>query len=633
MFRFSFLAAVACSAVALCALTPVVYAAPEDDLIAESRRLNLSERPQWLSLLHLRSGSRADQIVSDDFYLSPHGTEDPQAELDATLKALFAPWQGDLNSHPRCRFPARYLWLSHHLTIPGYIRRDPRCSNLEKWALLDDARSISLYLIGGYFGNPASTFGHAVLKFNSISSARANPLFDITVGFGAQVPQHEWSIRYVLKGIFGGYRAGFLDKYYYAQDLVYSRSEFRDIWDFELNLPAEQRMLLTFHVWELLGRDFSYYFLDKNCAYRLAELIDLLVEDNSLTDNGLPWYSPVELFIRLRDVDRKRRERGEGNTVASVTFIPSMQRVLVHHLRSLTANQRALFDHIRSAGPEAIQGSLQGLPNNEQSVILDALLAYADYTITAAGDEQDPQGTMYRDQVLLARLRLPSRPSDVITIPEVPSPADGSPPMKFTTGVGWDRTSAFTRLSWSAFSWETVGQNSLEGDELVVSDLSLGVFQEEDRLFVDRYDFLRIINFATTPETSAESGDWSWELRIGSERARYRGGERYDGILALGLGKARQVFSSPLIVYGMVDGAVHSLESYFRLRPHVGVRIDGGMMKAWFYGGVETDTTQGSIRDVWGGKAQYQTTARSSVQVELSNERATRYSVGLNWYF
>jgi hypothetical protein len=57
------------------------------------------------------------------------------------------------------------------------------------------------------------------------------------------------------------------------------------------------------------------------------------------------------------------------------------------------------------------------------------------------------------------------------------------------------------------------------------------------------------------------------------------------------------------------------------------------MMKAWFYGGVETDTTQGSIRDVWGGKAQYQTTARSSVQAELSNERATRYSVGLNWYF
>jgi len=572
-------------------------------------------------------------VESTDFYLSDRDSLDPQAELEATVRAFFTPWTGDPNNHPRCRFPARYFWLSQRLPLPEHDPSHPRCSNLEKWSLLDEVQSISLYLIGGYFGNPASTFGHAVLKFNSSARAHTNPLFDVTVGFGAMVPQNEWSIRYVAKGLFGGYKAGFLDKYYYAQDLVYSRSEFRDIWDFQLNLTAEQRQLLVFHVWELLGKGFSYYFLDKNCAFRLAELIELLAPEETISDTHLPWYSPVELFVRLRQADNRKVAAGEPHLINSVTFIPSAQRSLIHQLRQLNTDERARFDHIVRDGPEAIDNVLSGLPTDEQSTILDSLLAYADYKITVAGDELDPHGKVYRDKVLLARLQLPSRPSASVTVPELPSPAHGSPPMQVTTGVGVDRRSAFTRLGWTAFSWETVGQNSLEGDELVVSDLSLGVLREGDRFFVDRYDFLRIINFAVTPETAADSGDWSWQLRLGSERARYRGTEHYDGIAELGFGKARQVYDSPIIVYGMLDGAVHSLESYFRARPHIGARFDAGSLKAWLYGGIETDTTQGTIRDIWGGKAQFQMSERNAVQVEVSNERATRYSLGLNWYF
>lgn len=633
MFRFSAAPFLLILLATLCALSSVAHAAPEDALISVSRDLGLSQHPQWLSLLHLRSGARSDVVESTDFYLAPNGSESSQAELEATLRAFFSPWQNDTNAHPRCRFPARYFWLSHHLTLPDYKPSDPRCSNLEKWALLDELHSISLYLIGGYFGNPASTFGHAVLKFNTTTSTHTNPLFDVTVGFGAMVPQNEWSIRYIAKGLLGGYKAGFLDKYYYAQDLVYSRSEFRDIWDFQLNLTPDDRRLVVLHVWELLGKGFSYYFLDKNCAFRLAELVELLAYDETISASHLPWYSPVELFTRLRAADRQKEAVGEAPLINSVRFIPSAQRTLIHQLRQLTPKERAGFDRIVNEGPEVISDALGSLSSDEQSTILDTVLAYSDYKITVAGDEQDPQGKMYRDKVLLARLRLPSRVSDAAPVPELPSPAHGSPPMQITTGIGIDRVSAFTRLGWSAFSWETVGQNSLEGDELVVSDLSLGVLQKDDRFFVDRYDFLRIINFAVTPETAADGGDWSWQLRIGSERARYRGAERYDGIAALGFGKAWQSYDSPLIFYGMVDGAVHSLESYFRARPHVGARIDAGNFKAWLYGGIETDTTQGTIRDIWGGKAQYQISGRNALQIEVSNERATRYSAGLNWYF
>lgn len=606
-------------------------ASPIEDLITQARAQGLSHHPQWLSLLHLKSGAPSDIITSPEFYLSREVPPDPSAELEATLRALDTPWEGDPNIHPRCRYPARYLWLTRTLNLPNYIPRDPRCASLESWAVLDELHSISLYLIGGYFGNPASTFGHAVMKFNSRSMDQPNPLFDVTVGFGALVPENEWSIRYVVKGIFGGYNARFLDKYYYSQDLVYSRSEFRDIWDYELILPREDQQLLVFHVWEVLGKNFEYFFLDKNCAYRLAELMELVI-DAPLARSSGGWYPPVELFFRLEDANTARLEQRAHALTKEAHFIPSVQRVLIHQLRELTPSQRDVYDRILESGPDSIGPTLEGAPPSEQVIILEALLAYADYQMTVAGDDYAPLQKKFRDAVLLTRLRLPSGAAATEPVPALAAPTDGSRPAQIKVGAGWDNESAFARLSWSPFAWEIVGQNSLEGDELVVSDLAVGVFQEDDSFFVDRYDLLRIINFNTTPETSADSGPLSWELRVGSERVRNDGKDRYDAILALGFGRATQV-SESVIFYGMVDGALHSVATHARLRPHVGVRLDGGAAKAWIYGGAETEGYVSKWRGVWGGKAQYQMSPRSAAFTEISNEQATRYTVGTSWFF
>jgi hypothetical protein len=533
--------------------------------------------------------------------------------------------------HPRCRFPARYLWLARHLPLPQYTPRDRRCSNLEAWALIDGLDSVSLYLIGGYFGNPASTFGHAVLKFNSGSRRAANPLFDVTVGFGALVPHHEWSIRYILKGLFGGYSARFLDKYYYAQDLVYSRSEFRDIWDFSLRLSPDDQQLLVFHVWELLGQNFDYFFLDKNCAYRLAELVELVV-DAPIARTRMGWYSPVDLFFALEDAGDKRVELGQPPVISSVSFIPSAQRVLIHQVRKLNPAQRRVFDTILETGSHSIEQHLQSIDVKERMTVLDALLAKADYQMAVLGDDREPSHRLFRDRVLLARLRLPSGSALQEPTPELASPTKGTRPMQAQIGVGWDRNSAFTRLNVSPFAWEMVGQNSLEGDELVVSDLTLGMFQEQESFFVDRFDLLRIVNFNTTPEASADSSSVSWQLRLGSERARYQSGERYDGLVSLGFGRATQLTDS-LIVYGMTDGAIHTVESLARIRPHLGVRFTAGPGRLWLYGGIESQGYLEGARDVWGSKGQYQLTKESALQFEVSNERATRYSAGVSWFF
>ena len=278
----------------------------------------------WLKLLHYDRHGQRSEIVSDDFFLSPTGKTAPAAELQATLAAYFESWPADTNLHVRCRFPARYFWLSQQIDLPGYVVREPRCGRLEKWAMLDRLRSVSLLLVSGYFGNPASTFGHALLRLNTGDADDPNML-DVTINYGALVPENELMVLYVYRGLFGGYQSGFSDKYFYTEDLVYARKELRDFWVYELNLSDEQVRLLAFHLWEVIGKKFTYHFLTQNCAYRLAELLELVTDEPWLT-NSRVWYLPVEMFHRLTTLDAAR----PGRLVRSVLFIPSSQRELQH---------------------------------------------------------------------------------------------------------------------------------------------------------------------------------------------------------------------------------------------------------------------------------------------------------------
>src|SRR2546423_1492077 len=48
----------------------------------------LARDPQWLRLLHVGKDGRHSEIHSPEFFLSPQGAADPEAELNATLDAL-----------------------------------------------------------------------------------------------------------------------------------------------------------------------------------------------------------------------------------------------------------------------------------------------------------------------------------------------------------------------------------------------------------------------------------------------------------------------------------------------------------------------------------------------------------------
>jgi Domain of unknown function (DUF4105) len=609
-----------------------VQASPPREVLVEAEQLELANHPTWRKLLHYERNENFSVVLTDSFFLVSTGRYDSKAELIATINAYFLPWGENGNEHARCRFPARYFWLSKKLSLPHYELKEPRCQKLKRWALLDTVKSVSLLSVSGYLGNPASTFGHALLKLNTDSPVDQAGFFDLTINYGALVPEDENSLRYVVRGLFGGYEAGFSDKYFYTEDQVYSRRELRDIWDYRLNLSDDERALLIFHIWEIVGKKFKYYFLNKNCAYRLAELLDLVLEEE-VVDSGRFWYYPVELFHRLKDIDEARKKASGKNLIQSVRFIPSSERRLYHQIKLLNEDELIAFNAIVLEGVASMSEYQSRFPVDRQIVLLDSLLAYQQYRLLA----EEPHPTLTRrkekDQILLARLRLPARSRLAFEIPDMPAPAGGSRPMEIGIGVGIDSSeNPFLRLNWSAHKKEIVGKNSLEGDEFVVGDFAIGLLEDKNDIFVDKVDLIRILNLNLFSGKVQQENPWSWQLRVGMDRIEKDGENLFDGLASFGIGHGRK-WNEHLTGYAMMEFAAHTISPFIQIRPHLGGIIKVGGLRTWVYFGAESIDYKGDFSGVWGGKVQYYITNRYAVRLEFSNELATQASLGINWYW
>jgi hypothetical protein len=567
----------------------------------------LARHPIWLKLLHYKD--EQSQIESGDFFLSPAGRTDPEAELAATLAAYGEPWPEKANCHARCRFPARYWWLSQQINFSSAKKNESvpsQCQALSRWEVLKTTRSVSFVLVSGYLGNPASVFGHSLLRLNSNSDGGASSLFDKTINFGAVTPKNENLLRYAVYGLTGGYRAVFSDSYYYVQDMTYSRMEFRDLWEYELNLNENQRTLLLLHLWEILGKKFTYYFLSKNCAYRLAELLEL-VTNEPLLRHSSAWYTPVEMFNILLENDKMG-----GKMIKSVHFIPSSHRVLRHHFVSLSQAEREAFLLARRNFTSPLH--LEGFPIGRQSAILDTLLAWYGYRLAAELRSPRPETRLAKDSALVARLRLPPAPKTLDPVAPLPSPAEKNHPMLTGLGVAHDGAADGwrTRLRWSPFSQESTGDNTLNGDELVVFDTRVGLGGEEHAISLDAFDLIRVRKLKTASAMPEDENPWSWHIRAGWMREE----KNSDACIRFGAGRATRLTSS-VIAWAMMDASAYSLPPYGRLRPHLGFIVKKDRVNASAYIGLESEDYQGNAETVWWVDLQWLIVKNSTLDISI----------------
>ncbi|HEX6363247.1 MAG TPA: DUF4105 domain-containing protein [Albitalea sp.] len=588
--------------------------------------LALASHPQWLRLLHATREGRSE-IHSPDFFIAPEGATDPQAELRATLEAMRAPVGADANAHARCRFPARALWLARQHALPAEPLPHAACPRLARWAKVDRLRSVSLLLVSGYFGNPASSFGHALLRFNTEDGLGNDGLVDLGINFGAMVPDGESTVVYVFKGLTGGYQAGFSDKPYYAHDLIYSRTEFRDMWDHELALDDDERLMLVYHLWEIAARKFTYYFLRDNCAYRMAELLAIAREDDLLARSAV-WYAPVEMFHRLQEAGRRHGRAW----FRSVRFIPSAERVLRHEFEALDARQARAANALIEHGPGEPWAALEPLAPAQRTGVLDTLLAYYDYRLMAEEPNITPATRQAKDAVVRARLQLPPGAPARVSIPTLRSPADGSAPMLGAAGLGHDeRDGGFVRVQWAPFSYELTGHNGLADGELVIGD-TVAEAGRGGHARLERLDLIRVKKLQAARTRIAGESALSWQVRLGARREAIAGERRLRAGAVGGAGFSMRL-ADGLTGYAMVDGLLLGNPSSVGAEPQLGLLWHADAWKVW----LQTGTRRESAVRHWRPRHQLKATRRlapdAALRLELGHDRDARAALSLLRYW
>ena len=396
--------------------------------LADNRELSANET--WLKLVNYEPGGNAPSgflsaAQIGDFFLADDGQSNPDSELRATLAALRAPLVGDPNEHAQCRYPARYIWLKKQFALDGV--EGISCPEFDAWIYGQETASLSIVFVTGYLGNPASYYGHTLLKFNSSKGEQTSDLLDVTVNYGAIIPPGTGPLNYIYNGATGGFSAGFSHVEYYFHDYNYGELELRDLWEYELNLTAEEVRFVVAHAWEVLGHEYVYYFFRRNCAYRMAELVEI-VDGVDIIPPRRAWTIPQSVVTRGAESVHHGKP-----LLGNVKRYPSRQSTFYEKFRSLNGVERdALRDIARGSGEQNDATILTSLPVTSRQRVIDALIDYYQYLMPKDEPQDSELSRKYRS-MLTYRFGLPPAahtPSSTLAL----GPADDRAPGYISLG-------------------------------------------------------------------------------------------------------------------------------------------------------------------------------------------------------
>ncbi|WP_086480697.1 DUF4105 domain-containing protein [Oceanospirillum sanctuarii] len=356
---------------------------------AKSNKIWQSE--EWLGLLFYekRSDGYLSKVTSSDFFISANGYKSPSSEVSEALKAIYTK-----NIKLRCQFIARTDWLIQKLNIPDEYHISSECKDFNEWAKPEKTKSISLVFATGYFGNPASYYGHSLIKFDQQTAGQG--LNDTVVNFGAETPENENPLIYITKGIFGGYQAQFTSGKLYEHETIYGQVELRDLWLYQLSLSAKKQLLLQKHLWELRGQSFQYFFSSENCAYFIARAIENASGKTIVRDHPSKsgWVIPINGFMELY----------EQGAISNISYIPSRSSQLLNELQQLSSSDKKTLTKLSYS--EFANFELKILTSTVSEKLLQASISYATYMASADKDNKKYWKTV-RKKLITHRFSLP----------------------------------------------------------------------------------------------------------------------------------------------------------------------------------------------------------------------------------
>ncbi len=408
------------------------------ELQERARREQLSCRPEWRSLLHYTPaffhGEGVSRVDSDAFFLSPDGRRDPQAELDATLAAFFREAADDSEKHAQCIFVARYAWLKQSLGFDASRLPELPCCQFQDWLDEVNAEGITLVFAAAYLNNPASMFGHTLLRIDSRGQNNQTRLLANTINFAAD-SSGQRGVGFAFKGLFGMYQGKYSIAPYYLKVKEYGDIENRDIWEYRLNLTPDEIDRLLRHLWEMREASFDYYFTDENCSYQLLSLLDNARFGMGLTDRFPLWAVPSETVRAVAD----------AGLIETVNFRAARSTMLRERTRTMDPRSQELARKLADSELKPDSTLMLELDEREQARVIELAVDYAAYRQTPrAGSAELPSGLLR--ELLERRSRLPvSDQTPSVATQGIP-PGKGHKLARFATGYGVENHRQFIQV-------------------------------------------------------------------------------------------------------------------------------------------------------------------------------------------
>ena len=490
---------------ALCACAPL-YAAPHID---NQRLQQLANDPFWISLGHYEArtlGGWRSYVSDDKFFIAPDGAQHPDAELRATVEALYSPLSlGD--KHPQCVYPARTRWLKAQLNLND--QPPAPCAEFTQWFKDVAPHSTVMIFPAAYLNSPSSMFGHTLLRIDQADvQSNKTALLSYAINFGAYIEGSDNSILYAWKGLAGGYPGLFALVPYQEKLSEYRSLENRDLWEYRLNLtPVETRRMVE-HVWELKQIQFDYFFFDENCSYRLLELLQVARPGLQLTTQFPLTAIPTDTVKAVK----------EAGLVESIEYRPSRERELLDRAKVLDPEEQQWVLQVSADQKQLQNPDFKALPKARQALIIDA--AYRLERYRANGLERDTDRSQRSFELLRAINQNPAPELDVEK-PELPE--NGHESRTWQLGVGSRDDKAFAEYG-LRMAYHDLNDNAPGfplGAQIEILQLKLRQY-EGNHWQIQQLDLANIRSL--TPRNDLLK-PWSWQVGGGLERVLGKHGD------------------------------------------------------------------------------------------------------------
>lgn len=594
-----------------------VVQAAETKIFNTDKILQVSQSQQWQHLLHYRyhpyTGRTISQNDSEAFFLAKNGKTSLSAELEADLQAFLQTSMGD-NQSAQCIFPARYHWLKQQFPELKFV--DQPCSEFQAWQQELNAYFLTIIFPASHINSPSSMYGHTLVRLDREDETRSK-LLAYSVNFAANADPTDNELVFSWKGLSGGYPGVVSVLPYYAKTNEYSHMEYRDIWEYRLNLTKDEVAQFVRHVWETKDSFFDYYFFDENCSYRLLALLDASSERLNLAGQFNFVAMPVDTVRALQ----------EAGLVDVSEYRPSAASEMEY---KSTQSSQAVLDVAKQLveSNEPIETLLSSLTDQEKTQALELAHAYARY-LSIKKRKASPELRARTVAILSAR----SKQQVPTGYAETPVPRyrddQGHKSQRISvkggaaSSAGDAAMDGYVDLGWRIAFHEVMDlpQGFAQGAQIEMGQINLRAW-EGNKI---KFQQIKLIDILSLSEQTHFQSPVAWSVSTGAERFVGADSELY-AYLKTAFGRA---WNSPVgRFYGL--GEVQLLaDNQF----HNGTQLSLGPRFGWLW---QARTWQAQLEGNYQGLALIDKTKRTSVKAQLGwrlhDDLQLRVSAEQQWF-